>query len=56
MLRCQECNKKMVIHFTCKCCKIYCLKHQLPELHKCTYKEELFKLLTVLPKSKIDLI
>jgi predicted nucleic acid binding AN1-type Zn finger protein len=56
MLRCEECKKKMVIHFTCKCCKIYCVKHQLPETHKCEYKEELFQLLTILPKTKINLI
>ena len=36
--RCAICNKKIpMIHFTCKCNLIFCIKHQLPHTHNCTY-------------------
>jgi len=58
MIRCEFelCKKKCVIHFKCKCCKIYCIKHYLPEKHKCEYKEELFQLEIQQPLLKINYI
>ena len=58
MLRCEHelCRKKSLIHFKCKCYKIYCIKHQLPENHKCEYKEDIFKINIQLPPSKINYI
>lgn len=56
MHRCELCNKKCLIEFKCKCCKIYCIKHQLPEKHKCEYKEELFTIEIQLPPSKLNYI
>lgn len=56
MIRCEICKKKCVIHFKCKCCKVYCIKHQLPEKHECEYKEELFKIEICEPLIKINYI
>jgi hypothetical protein len=58
MIRCEasECKKKCIIYFKCKCCKVYCIKHQLPEKHNCEHKEELFVLEIKLPPSKINFI
>lgn len=56
MLRCELCNKKCIIHFKCKCCKVYCIKHQLPEKHECSYKEELFAINVQLLSPKINYI
>ena len=37
----ESCNKKikkiMMITCKCRCNNYYCLKHNLPELHDCTY-------------------
>lgn len=36
--RCSQCNKKLkLISFTCKCGFKYCVAHQNPHSHKCTY-------------------
>ena len=36
--RCHQCNKRLsLIYFTCKCNNKYCIKHQLPHNHNCTY-------------------
>ena len=36
--RCQKCNKKLkIIIFTCKCNHKFCLEHQNPHSHNCTY-------------------
>lgn len=56
MIRCNYCKKKCIIYFECKCCKVFCIKHQLPENHKCEYKEELFIMNIQLPLSKINYI
>jgi len=58
MLRCEHelCRKKSLIHFKCKCCKIYCIKHQLPEKHECQKKQELFVIDIQLPEPKINFI
>ena len=58
MIRCKviDCKKKCIIYFECKCCKVFCIKHQLPENHKCEYKEELFIMNIQLPLSKINYI
>ena len=58
MLRCEfnTCKKKCIIHFKCKCCKIFCIKHQLPEKHECEHKEELFVLDIQTFASKINYI
>ena len=58
MIRCdfELCKKKCVIHFKCKCCKVYCIKHQLPEKHKCDHKEELFKIEIQELSSKLNYI
>lgn len=36
--KCNYCNKNLpLIYFTCKCKNVYCIKHQLPHVHKCNY-------------------
>ena len=54
------CNKKIKLtSFPCKCEKIFCDKHRLPEAHKCTYdfktfgKNLLIKNNPVVIKSKV---
>ena len=55
--RCDVCNKKVltaIIAFigTCKCEKLYCLKHIFPEKHNCTFdykSEQIEKLKKILP-------
>lgn len=33
-----DCKKKIkLVHIKCKCDKVFCDKHRLPETHKCTY-------------------
>ena len=56
MLRCELCKKKCIIYFKCKCSKVYCIKHQLPEKHECHYKEELFVIEVQEPALKINYI
>ena len=56
MLRCEVCKKKCIIHFKCKCSKVHCIKHQLPENHKCDHKEELFVIEIQDGPSKINYI
>lgn len=48
---CEHCKKKCIIQIKCKCEKIFCLKHRLPEIHKCSYKEDLF-IIDIIPISK----
>jgi hypothetical protein len=46
-MRCFHCEKKTVISITCKCEHVFCVKHQLPEKHVCTFiypKHELEKI------------
>ena len=36
--RCNHCNKKLkMMSFTCKCGFKYCVAHQNPHSHKCSY-------------------
>ncbi len=40
MIRCshQDCNKKLkLIQFKCKCNKVFCMKHKMPEIHNCSF-------------------
>lgn len=36
-MRCATCNKKTLMTFECKCNKIFCNKHRMPEDHDCTF-------------------
>jgi len=36
-IKCFQCEKKTVVTITCKCQHSFCVKHQLPEKHECTY-------------------
>ena len=58
--KCYHCNKKLkTLFFTCKCKYTFCLNHQIPELHNCTFdfkkqfKEELKKNNPIIEPSKI---
>ena len=53
---CSQCKKKSFIIFTCKCDKSFCIKHHFPEIHKCEFKEELFKMVIITQTSKINII
>jgi len=36
--KCYFCNKKLkMIHFTCRCYHKFCIIHQNPHSHRCTY-------------------
>ena len=35
--KCIICNKKVLIFFKCRCNNHYCIKHQSPENHNCSY-------------------
>ena len=36
--KCNFCNKKLkMIHFTCRCYHKFCIIHQNPHSHKCSY-------------------
>lgn len=36
--KCFHCSKKLLmINFKCKCGNLYCIAHQLPHSHNCTY-------------------
>jgi len=40
--RCSQCMKKIsMISFTCKCGNMYCITHQTPHMHKCSYDYKL---------------
>jgi len=40
-IKCQVCRKKCeMIHFTCRCGKIFCVKHQLPHNHNCQFNNQ----------------
>lgn len=39
--RCYHCNKKLkMIHFTCKCNHKYCILHQNPHSHNCSFNNK----------------
>lgn len=53
---CFKCNKKFVILIQCKCEQSYCIKHQLPEKHNCTYIYKKHIIEPVPSNKKIDTI
>jgi len=55
-MRCHECRKKIVIAITCKCEHVFCVKHQLPEKHVCSFVFEKHTIEPIPPTKKIDII
>lgn len=55
-ISCEQCKKKCIIHIICKCNKLFCIKHRLPETHKCSYKEDMFILEIIPISTKINII
>ena len=40
-LRCYHCNKKLkMIHFTCRCNHTFCVLHQNPHSHNCSFNNK----------------
>lgn len=60
--KCEFCNKKVLLSNTCKCNKIFCMKHHHPEDHNCTFdfkqdfKDKFTKLNPIIKIDKIDKI
>lgn len=52
-MKCSICKKLSVIMFTCKCEKNVCLKHRMPEDHKCCVVNELFIVEAAVLKDKV---
>ena len=39
--RCHQCNKKLkMIHFTCRCNHMFCVVHQNPHSHNCSFNNK----------------
>ncbi len=36
-MSCSRCNKTTLMLFECRCGKTFCMKHKLPEKHKCDF-------------------
>ena len=36
-MSCSRCNKTTIMLFECRCSKTFCMKHKLPEKHKCDF-------------------
>ena len=53
---CFHCKKKTVIMIQCKCLNSFCVKHQLPEKHNCTFVYEKHVLEKIQPVKKIETI
>ena len=53
---CFFCKKRNIILLTCKCNEKFCIKHNAPEDHECTFVNELYKLDVIEPSKKIDKI
>jgi len=49
--RCQECRKKIMLIFECKCGNKYCVTHRLAENHKCDFD---FKTLRDKDRDKLE--
>jgi len=46
--RCYQCNKKLsMMSFTCKCDKMFCIAHQIPHNHKCSYNHKQEKMIQI---------
>ena len=43
-MKCQVCNKKINLgmEFTCRCGKLLCSQHRLPETHECSFDYKMF--------------
>jgi hypothetical protein len=40
-IKCSQCKMKCdMLHFTCRCEKIFCIKHQLPHNHNCQFNNK----------------
>lgn len=40
--RCYHCNKKLkMIHFTCRCNHKFCILHQNPHSHNCSFNNKI---------------
>ena len=41
-IKCAQCMKKLsMMSFTCKCGNMYCITHQTPHMHNCSYNYKL---------------
>ena len=41
-IKCTQCMKKLsMMSFKCKCGNMYCITHQTPHMHKCSYNYKL---------------
>jgi predicted nucleic acid binding AN1-type Zn finger protein len=47
----EECRKKTIYMFDCRCKKNFCIKHRCPEEHECTFN---YKVNTAQPKIESD--
>jgi hypothetical protein len=55
-MKCFHCEKKTVVLITCKCEHVFCVKHQLPEKHVCTYVFPKHEIEKTPPTKKIETI
>ena len=47
-IRCHQCNKKLsMMSFKCKCGNMYCIAHQIPHTHKCSYNHKQEKMIQI---------
>ena len=47
-IRCFQCNKKLsMMSFKCKCGNMYCIAHQIPHTHKCSYNHKQEKIIQI---------
>lgn len=53
-MKCVKCTQKTIL-FTCKCNKMVCIKHRMPDQHVCV-TPELFKVPEIILKDKIQKI
>ena len=36
-MKCTQCNKKLLIEYSCKCKKVLCITHLYSDMHNCTF-------------------
>ena len=47
-IRCHQCNKKLsMMSFKCKCGNMYCIAHQIPHNHICSYNHKQEKIIQI---------
>lgn len=47
-IRCHQCNKKLsMMSFKCKCGFTFCIAHQIPHTHKCSYNHKQEKMIQI---------